>query len=101
EGEATDDPLGMAGMQAALGRAQLSLGYADKAIVLFTRARDTFASRLGPDHRDTLASMNNLAMGYQDAGRLDRALPLYEEALALNQSRLGPDHPDTLASMNN
>ncbi len=45
--------------------------------------------------------MNNLASGYQAAGKLDKALPLFEETLALRKSKLGPDHPDTLASMNN
>ena len=101
EGEANDDPLGVARMQMALSRAQLSLGYAEKAIALLTRARATFTSRLGPDHPDTLASMNELALGYSDAGKLDRALPLLEETLALSRSKLGPDHPDTLASMAN
>ena len=43
--------------------------------------------------------MNNLALGYQAAGKLDKALPLYEETLTLRKSKLGPDHPDTLASM--
>ena len=33
-------------------------------------------AKLGPDHPDTLASMSNLAVGYQAAGKLDRALPL-------------------------
>jgi tetratricopeptide (TPR) repeat protein len=45
--------------------------------------------------------MNNLALGYRDAGQLDRALPLYEEALRQMKARLGPDHPDTLKSMGN
>ena len=45
--------------------------------------------------------MNNLAAGYQAAGKLDKALPLLKETLALTKSKLGPDHPDTLLSMNN
>ena len=45
--------------------------------------------------------MNNLALGYQAAGKLDMALPLFEETLALMKAKLGPDHPDTLTSMNN
>ena len=45
--------------------------------------------------------MNNLASGYQAAGKLDQALPLFEETLALMKAKLGPDHPDTLTSMNN
>ena len=56
-------------------------------------------AKLGPDHPDTLASMNNLALSYADAGRNDRALKLREETLALQKAKLGPDHPDTLVSM--
>jgi tetratricopeptide (TPR) repeat protein len=45
--------------------------------------------------------MNNLATGYQAAGKLDLALPLLEKTLKLRKVKLGPDHPDTLTSMNN
>ena len=58
-------------------------------------------AKLGPDHPDTLTSMNNLATGYQAAGKLDLALPLFEQTLKLRKAKLGPDHPDTLTSMNN
>ena len=58
-------------------------------------------SKLGSDHPNTLSSMNNLAKGYQAAGKLDKALPLYEETLALRKTKLGPDHPDTITSMSN
>ncbi len=56
-------------------------------------------AKLGPDHPDTLASMNNLANSYSDLGRHAEALKLREETLALRKAKLGPDHPDTLASM--
>jgi tetratricopeptide (TPR) repeat protein len=101
EGEAIGDPLAVARMQQTLGESQLGLGYSEKAIDLFTKARATFTVRLGPDHPDTLMSMNNLAVAYRAAGKPDRALPLLEEALALARSRLGLDHPDTLKCMNN
>jgi lipopolysaccharide biosynthesis regulator YciM len=101
EGEATGDPLAVARMQMTLGASQLGLGYPERAIRLFTKARATFATALGPDHPDTLMSMNRLANGHAAAGRYDRALKLREETLALRRSKLGPDHPDTLTSMNN
>ena len=59
------------------------------------------AGQLGPDHPDTLTSMNNLAVSYAALGRYPDALKLHEETLALRQAKLGPDHPDTLTSMNN
>jgi tetratricopeptide (TPR) repeat protein len=101
EGEAIGGALAVARMQMALGSSQRGLGYPDKAIRLFTLARATFAAQLGPDHPDTLRSMDNLATSYQDAGRLGETLPLLEETLKLRTAQLGPDHPDTLTSMNN
>jgi serine/threonine protein kinase/tetratricopeptide (TPR) repeat protein len=100
EGEATGDPLAVARMQMTLGESQLGLGYADRAMPLFARARATFAAALGPDHPDTLSSMSNLAISYWAAGQNERALKLSEETLALRKAKLGPDHPDTLSSMN-
>jgi tetratricopeptide (TPR) repeat protein len=99
EGEATGDPLAVARMQMTLGSSQLGLGYPDRAIGLFTKARAIFAAELGAEHPDTLGSMNNLARSYWGAGQHDRALILREETLAIRKAKLGPDHPDTLKSM--
>jgi eukaryotic-like serine/threonine-protein kinase len=101
EGEATDDPLGVARLQSALGMSQLALGYAEKAIILLAKARATFTSRLGPEHPDTLVSMVKLATAYLTDGKIDRALPLFEESLPLVKAQLGPSHRDTLACMQN
>ena len=54
---------------------------------------------LGPDHPDTLTTMNNLALAYKDARKLDLAVPLFEETLKLSKAKLGPDHPQTLKPM--
>jgi tetratricopeptide (TPR) repeat protein len=59
------------------------------------------ARLLGPDHPDTLASVNNLAIACQEAGRKAEAVRLHERALAGRVRALGPEHPDTLASRNN
>ena len=56
---------------------------------------------LGPDHPDTLASRNNLALGYQAVGRHGEAITLHEATLTAMERVLGPDHPDTLNSRNN
>ena len=47
-------------------------------------------AKLGPDHPDTLTSMNNLATGYQAAGKLDLALPLFEETLEAHEGQARP-----------
>ena len=54
---------------------------------------------LGPDHPDTITSMNDLAGACQAAGKLDLALPLFEEMLKVWKAKLGPDHPDTAGTM--
>ena len=77
-----------------------SLGMSQPALCLtdsVTRACDA----LGPHHPDTLASRNNLAGTYRDAGRLDKAIALYEQTLEDSIRILGPDHPDTLTARNN
>ena len=56
---------------------------------------------LGPDHEDTAASLNDLAVLCDRQGRYAEAEPLYERALAIREKTLGPDHPDTATSLNN
>ena len=74
----------------SLGMSQLALGLTDSV----TQACDV----LGPDHPNTLASRNNLAATYRDAGRLDKTIALYEQTLEDSIRVLGTDHPGTLAS---
>ena len=78
---------------ADLGMPQLALTLTDSV----TRAGDT----LGPDHPSTLASRNNLAGAYRDAGRLDEAIALYEQTLEDRSRLLRPDHPHTLITRSN
>jgi hypothetical protein len=56
---------------------------------------------LGPAHPDTLASRNNLANAYQEAGRAADAITLHEQNLADRERILGPGHPDTLKTRDN
>jgi tetratricopeptide (TPR) repeat protein/tRNA A-37 threonylcarbamoyl transferase component Bud32 len=101
EGEAVGDPLAVARLQNVLGETQRELGFAERAIALQTKARQTLEARLGPDHPDVLTSMDNLARAYLAAGQLDKAVPLHEVTLEKRQTKLGLDHPDTLTSMSN
>ena len=57
--------------------------------------------KLGPEHPDTLSSVNNLAFLYRAQGRYGEAEPLYQRALAAREKVLGPEHPQTLNSVNN
>ena len=74
---------------------------AAQAIVIGERLVAASERVLGPDHPDTLASRNNLAIAYRAAGRLDEAISLHEQVLAASERVQGPDHPDTLPSRNN
>lgn len=56
---------------------------------------------LGADDPFTLTCRHNLAIAYQQAGRLGEAIVLYEQNLADREHILGSDDPATLASRNN
>ncbi|KAN0082027.1 hypothetical protein V8E54_003325 [Elaphomyces granulatus] len=73
-------------------------GRYDQAGTLFKEARKTV---LGPEHPDTLTSMNNLALTYQKQGRWTAAEMLLVQVIEARKTVLGPEHPDTLTSMNN
>jgi len=55
---------------------------------------------LGPEHRDTLESLENYAGALLWLGRLDESIPLFRTCLAARRRVLGAGHPDTLESMN-
>jgi serine/threonine protein kinase len=97
----TGQPLVEARLRMTMGVSFEYLGDAKTAIEQFQAARQLYTAHRGPDHPDTLASMNNLANSYFSAGRTQEALKLREETLPLRKARQGPDHPDTLGSMVN
>jgi serine/threonine protein kinase/tetratricopeptide (TPR) repeat protein len=96
-----DQSLVEARLRSTLGTSFFYLGEAKLAAEHLEIARVLYITRLGPNHPDTLMSMNDLALSYAGMGRHADALKLREETLALRKAKLGPDHPDTLMSMNN
>jgi tetratricopeptide (TPR) repeat protein len=96
-----DRPLVEAAIRNTLGLTYWYLGENQAAVGQHERALALREEHLGPDHHDTLQSMNNLASAYLDAGQLEKALPLWEQVLVKRQETLGPDHHDTLQSTNN
>jgi serine/threonine protein kinase/tetratricopeptide (TPR) repeat protein len=97
----TNEPLIEARLRLTLGTSFAYLGDSRTAAAQFEAARALFVRHRGPDHPDTLRSMNNLANSYDALGRHADAVALHEATLALRKATLGPDHPDTLTSMNN
>jgi serine/threonine protein kinase/tetratricopeptide (TPR) repeat protein len=99
--EAIGDPLAVATMQHVLGSSLTGFGDTSEAIALLTRAYDTRAAQLGPDHPDTLATRNNLAVAYINAGHPAQAVPILEANLKASVAVLGPDDQDTLRRRGN
>ena len=62
---------------------------------------ETPKTTLGPDHDDTLLSMNNLGFCYHGLGQYEKCLALHEEAHRRRLAKHGEDHPDTVASLDN
>ena len=65
-----------------LGWAYTQAGKLDLAIPIQEETLKLRKARIGPDHPDTLETMNNLAGAYTQAGKLDLAIPLFVEALS-------------------
>jgi tetratricopeptide (TPR) repeat protein len=57
--------------------------------------------RLGDDHPDVAASLNNLAALYRAQGRYSEAESLFVRSLDILERQLGADHPDVAQSLNN
>jgi tetratricopeptide (TPR) repeat protein len=76
-------------------------GKLDLALPLYEETLKLRKAKLGPDHPDTLRTMNNLAAGLWSVKRLDRSIPLFEETLKLQEKKLGRSHLDSLSTMAN
>ena len=96
-----DQPAVEAAIRYTLAESYRHLGETAKAARQHEQERDLRADALGPNHLDTIDSMNALGLAFQGAGRVADAIPLHREALERFQTKPGPDHPDTLATMNN
>jgi tetratricopeptide (TPR) repeat protein len=97
----SDQPLIEARLRLTLGNSFWCLGEVKMSADQDERACALYTRHLGPEHPDTLASVNNLANSYGALGRHAEAVKLYEQTLALRKAKLGADHPHTLQSMNN
>jgi serine/threonine protein kinase len=96
----SDQPRMKATLLTAIGETFGGLGMHHESFAVFQRALNLRRAQLGDDHPDTLASMNNLAMAYQDGGRFDKAIPVLEETLTRRRRRLGDDNASTIETMN-
>ena len=78
-----------------------SRGHFQQAIEGYKRLIAYYQDKNGPDHTDTLTSINNLAETLWAMGDHKDAKHLLEQVLERRKEILGPDHPDTMTSINN
>ncbi len=96
-----DDPGTLAAQEALADFLSRGLERPAESVPL---ARQTWQARirvLGPDHRDTLDSLDTYGTAVMKAGRPDEAIALQRTCLAARRRVLGPQHLDTLTSMGN
>ena len=82
-------------------RELLQAGRYVEAISLAEEALAIVEVKLGPEHANTGASLNNLALLYESVGRYSEAEPLYQRAITIAESQRGPRHPSTAVGQNN
>lgn len=96
-----DQPLAEAAVRNEVATVFYNLGDFERAVAEFRLAMRLWEGRLGPDHPDTLKTVNNLGQSLMNLGRVEEAEPLYRRALAARLRVLGEHDPFTLVSMNN
>ncbi|MBK9387938.1 MAG: serine/threonine protein kinase [Planctomycetes bacterium] len=84
-----------------LGSALLASGAHVEALPHLERALEFQVRWLGPEHEQSLATRNELAIAAKAARRFDLARRSYEELLPILRKQLGPHAKGTLAVQNN
>jgi tetratricopeptide (TPR) repeat protein len=92
-----NQPVVEAAIRTTLGAAYDSLHDRRLAVPHLERAVALRKAHLGPDHPDTLRSMDFLATACSWVGRHPDAVNLRQQTLETRRARLGPDHPETLS----
>jgi eukaryotic-like serine/threonine-protein kinase len=92
-----DQPLVEAAIRTAIGGAYNSLSTHELAVPHLERAVALRQACLGPEHPDTLGSMESLSSTYSWVGRHSEAIHLRQQILDARTTILGPDDPETLA----
>jgi tetratricopeptide (TPR) repeat protein len=93
-------PAVEASIRHTIGKAYFDLGVYPEAQRQWERAVDLRRGALGPDHPDTLTSLNDLADSYRVQSAFAQAEPLFIKVLETRRRVLGEQNPATLSSMN-
>merc|ERR1712079_117442 len=73
----------------------------EQAEPLLQQALNGRENKLGPQHPDTLQSLNNLGMLLEELGKLEEAEPLLRRSLQGCVATLGKSHPNTQTALSN
>jgi len=84
-----------------LAHTLFTCGDLEGAHELCERVLEARARALGPEHPDTLMSMNNLANSLFALGDLDSAQQFLERVVQAFKRQLGAEHPDTVMTAKN
>ncbi|HEY6169861.1 MAG TPA: tetratricopeptide repeat protein [Verrucomicrobiae bacterium] len=95
------EPALWARAQHLVAQVRFDLGEYPKAAELLKSVIETRKRVLGPVHRDTLTSRNNLAEAFRAQGMYSEAEKEHYEVFVLRENTLGEEHEDTLASREN
>jgi tetratricopeptide (TPR) repeat protein len=94
-----DKPLVEAAIRTAIAESYESLDERPPAAAHLERAFELYRTQAGPEHPDTVASMQRLASAFAWEARHQEAIALGQRVLEIQQSRFGHDHRNTLAIM--
>ncbi len=84
-----------------VGTIYYNLGEFEQALVQYRQAMEYWEAALGPDHPDTLKTINNLGQTCLCLGRAEEAESLLRRALEGRLRALGESDAQTLSTMNN
>src|SRR5262245_21058547 len=94
-----DKPLIEAAIRHTLGKTYFSLGEYPVARRNLDRALEIRRNRLGNEHRDTLAVLQNMAWLERLNGDIARAEAIFTEILQIQKRTLGETHPSTVNTL--
>jgi hypothetical protein len=94
-----DQPLVQAQFFQTMATSLRELGLLSQASAPQVQALSIRRKFLGDEHRDTLASLDNLGQLQQAQGKLADAERSFSESLAARRRTLGDDHAEALASL--
>jgi non-specific serine/threonine protein kinase/serine/threonine-protein kinase len=92
-------PLVEAEIRVAIGAAYRELALVEPAIEHLEEGLRLFEQHRGPDHVDTLVTMQYLAWAWRVFERIDKAREVSKRLVEGSRRSLGDDHPTTLAAL--